>query len=336
MWKDTLNSFFATRLLSDITTYYNLYDFLKIKFKENTNGKIVIKDEADFWRRILKESFKGNQAEKSLQNGDILSFSNFFLTDWTPKTPGALWTKEGDELAHRHHDDTKLLKIQDKYYPVFHPSAKERKLKAGYGSVRVNPSESENQTVLMSLVGPDFWSIDYGIPVVVAKSVYEEFLKKSKRGAVWIENAEGVLSLNKKLPVKNFIQSAIGYEISKKTETELTKIPHLPSCFVNFPTTMSMKMIENYTHPLTTAWTMFKSNHNYGLTFWQFDPYEKNSFKEVTNCLTEYVKNFGGEEILTDFDGLIPRLNSKIPLKTNPLEKNLSDYEKIVKDMDRE
>lgn len=336
MWKDALNSFFVTRLLNDVTTYYNLYDYLKIKFKANTNGKTVIKNEADFWGRILKENFKGTPSEKSLQNGDIITFSNFFLTDWTPKNPGALWTKEGDDLAHRHHDDTKLLKIQDKYYPVFHPDAKERKLKAGYGSVRINPAESENQIVLMSLVSPDIWSIDYGIPVVVAKSVYEEYIKRSKNGAVWIENAEGIVYLNKKIPVKNFIQSAIGYEISKKTQDELTKIPHLPSCYVSFPTTLSMKMIENDTHPVTTAWTMFKSYHNYGLTFWQFDPFEKNSFKEVTNCLIEYVKNFGGKEILTDFDGLVPRLNSKIPIDTNPLEKNLFEFEKIVKDMDKD
>lgn len=334
MWKQTLDSFFVTRLLNDVTTYYNLYDYLKIKFKENTNGKIPIKDEKDFWGRVLGETYNGRPYETNLQNGDIVTFSNFFLTDWTPKTPGALWTKEGDDLAHRHKDDTKLLKIQDKYYPVFHPNAKERKLKAGYGSIRLNPAKSDKQTVLMSLVSPDIWSIDYGIPVVVSKSVYEEYLKKSKKGAVWIESAEAIFYLNKKIPVKNFIQSAIGYEISAKTEDELTKIPHLPSCYVHFPTTLSMKMIENDTHPITTAWTMFKSRHNYGLTFWQFNPYEKNSFQEVTKCLTEYVRNFGGEEILTDFDGLVPRLNSKIPISENPLEKNLFEFEEIVKDMD--
>ena len=335
MWQQTFDSFFGTRLLKDITTYYNLYDFLKIKFKANSTGKIIIKNEQDFWQRVLHDTFMGITPDRYLQNGDILSFSNFFLTDWTPKTPGALWTKEGDSLAHQQIDDTKILKIQDKYYPVFHPSAKERKLKAGYGSVRLNPSDIENQNVLMSLVSPEIWSVDYGIPVVVSKSVYDEYLKKSTKGAVWIETAEAIFYLNKKISVKNFIHSAIGYEISEKTQNELTQIPHLPSCYVYFPTNLSIKMIENDTHPITTAWTMFKSSHDYGLTFWQFDPFEKNSFQEVTRCLIEYVRNFGGEQILTDFDGLVPRLKSKIPIARNPLEKNLFEFEEIIKDMDR-
>lgn len=305
MWKQGLDSLLVTRLLNDVTTYFNLYDYLKINFKKNLRDKIIIKNESDFWGKILGDSFKGGQdADKGLQDGEVLSFSNFFLTDWTPKTPGALWTTDGDTLAHRHRDDTKLLKIQDRYYPVLHPSAKERKLKAGYGSVRINPSENENQTyVLMSLVSPEVWNVDYGIPVIVSKSVYEEYTRKSKRGAAWIENAEGILYLNKKIPVKKIISSAIGYEISQKTESELTRVPHLPSCYVNFPTTLSMKIIENDTHPQTTAWTMFKSKSAYGLTYWQFDPFEKDSFKEVTRCLTEYVRNFNGEEIMTDFDG---------------------------------
>jgi len=335
MWREAFNSFLGTRLLNDITTYYNLYDFLKIKFKATSNGEIIIKSEQDFWQSILPDTFKGVLSDRTLQNGDILSFSNFFLTDWTPKTPGALWTKEGDMLAHWQKDDTKILKIQDKYYPVFHPSAKERKLQAGYGSVRLNPADVENQSVLMSLVSPEMWSVDYGIPVVVSKSVYEEYLKKSKRGAAWIENAKAIFYLNKKIPVKNFIHSAIGYEISEKTQRELTQIPHLPSCYAYFPTKLSIKMVENDTHPITTAWTMFKSSHDYGLTFWQFDPFEKDSFQEVTKCLIEYVRNFGGEQILTDFDGLIPRLHSKIPISRDPLKNNLFEFEEIIKDMDR-
>src|SRR5258705_86417 len=139
MWKQTLDSFFVTRLLNDITTYFNLYDYLKIKFKENTSGKTTIKNEQDFWRRILGETFTG----------------------------------------------------------------------------------------------------------VGSRSVYEEYLRKSKKGAVWIENAEAIFYLNKQIQVKNFIHSAIGYEISEKTQNELLKIPHLPTCYVYFPTTLSMKMIEN-------------------------------------------------------------------------------------------
>jgi hypothetical protein len=337
MWQKAVDSLFVTRMLNDVTTYFNLYDYLKIKAKAVKTGKIPIKNEQEFWGRTLGETYKSYYpVEKRLNDGDVLAFSNFFLTDWVPKTPGAIWTKEGDTLAHSHRDETQIIKIQDKHYPVFHPNAKERKLKGGYGSIRVNPSENDAQNfVLMNLVSPELWNIDSGIPVIVSKSVYEEFTRKSKNGAAWVENAEGVLYLNKKLPVKKIISAAIGHEVSARLESELTKMPDLPSCYVYFPTTLTTKIVQNDTHPLTTAWTMFRSENNmYGLTYWQFDPYDRGAFKEVSTCLVEYVRNFNGKEIITDFDGLIPRLDAKVPLNKNPMEKNLSELERIVKELD--
>ena len=340
MYKQFFDKLFITRLLEDISSYFKVYDYLKIKASAAKSGKVKVKNEKDFWKKILGETFREAHDTEQLETGTILSFKNFFLTDWAPKMPGGLWTKDGHSKLHEIQDRIDILQVGENFYPIVHPHSKIRHIRAGYGSIRVNPiGNEESNYVYMSMLSPEIWKVDYGIPVIISKSVYTEFLHKSKKGAVWIEEAEGILIRNEGLPLKNFIASSIGHNLSEELQDEMSQRPHLPSCYVYFPSRLNLKLRENDSHPETTAWTMFESKHeyepnsSYGLTYWRFNPYEKDAFVEVSKCLNKYVDQFGGKKILTDYDGLVPRLNATIPINKDPKSKHLKELKKIVKNL---
>src|SRR5436190_13962202 len=90
-----IDKLFVTRLLEDISSYLKVYDYLTIKLKAAKSGKVQIANEKDFWKRILGDIFRETNNAKQLETGSVLSFKNFFLTDWSPKMPGGLWTKDG-------------------------------------------------------------------------------------------------------------------------------------------------------------------------------------------------------------------------------------------------
>lgn len=112
-------------------------------------------------------------------------------------------------------------------------------------------------------------------------------------------------------------------------------MPHLPKCFVYIPSRLNIDIKTNNTHPVATAWTMFETDQDYyGLTYCQFNPYEKDVFIGVTEFLEKYAQNFGGHRLITDFDGITPRLQSVVNLNTDPIIKYKAEFKKFVEKID--
>src|ERR1041385_5629952 len=109
MYKQFFDKLFITRLLEDISSYFKVYDYLKIKASAAKSGKVKVKNEKDFWKKILGETFREAHDTEQLETGTILSFKNFFLTDWAPKMPGGLWTKDGHSKLHEIQDRIDIL-----------------------------------------------------------------------------------------------------------------------------------------------------------------------------------------------------------------------------------
>lgn len=80
---------------------------------------------------------------------------------------------------------------------------------------------------------------------------------------------------------------------------------------------------------------MFETDRDdHGLTYCQFNPYEKWAFEDVTEFLERYAQNFGGNRIITDFNGITPRLQSMVNLQKDPLKTNKADFKKIIEKID--
>jgi len=289
MWQEigqeTKKRFFG-ELLDDILGYWRIYDGLKLKFLSRIKNAVEIKTENEFWYSILSDRYAGeiDGDYLPLRNGQIIKLKDFFISEWAPKLPGQAWTIQGSkDLIEAYKRIDKRIKFNDKLYSVLDPYGKEKVVSAGYGSIRLNPKiGSEDFYMYMSLVTKRNWHCDLGIPLVVSKSVYNEFYKYAKYGAPWVEGMEGVLHFQEDLPFKIIIPHAIGARISEELEEVLRYKPFLPKCHVYVSSPLNIKFKLNDSHPNCTAWTMFETHSSrepYRYTYTKCDPNDNESIQ---------------------------------------------------------
>lgn len=329
------------RLFDDVLGYLNLYDYLKTK-KSDLTGKAKSISVSSFWFSILGDKFAGTTdiPFEPLRAGDVVKLKDIFLTEWGPKLPGQIWTSQGVkdlQEGQRRVDGYARLKSGG-FTLVLDPYGKEKSIVAGVGSVRTKPHmHDEKYCAYLGLVDAANWQCDYGIPVVVSRSVYEKFRKHSERGAPWVERLEGVLHVNEDIPLKTFIPKAIGATLSAETEEVLRFRPNLPKAFIYVSSPLSIKLKRNDSHPIVTAWTMYEtalSRSPYRYTYFMFDPIKEDNFDEATEFLKQYVRNYDGKKIITDYDGVVPRLEASIPISSNPMKKSKKEAKDLILGID--
>ena len=320
--------YFFSRLLEDTLGYFSVYDFLKLKFKQALNRSSIFNNSKEFWDSILKDEL--------ISDGQIVKIKNFYLSDYFPKLPGKLWTPESKREIIEGNNEI-IATTTDGQVNVLSLEGKRKIINAGYGSVRLRPQTNGIYCTVLSAVSPDNWFADAGIPIVVSKSVYDEFIKKNIQGAPWIEELEGILYLNRDISLFNNIPKAIGSSLSTETIDLLTNSPNLPKTFIYVPSPLNIKLRTNNTFPNVVAWTTFKtSNKNEPLrfTYSTFNPNEKGSLEYSIEFINNYVRDFGGTTILTDFDGKIRRLNSKVDLGMGIKIKETPVFNNMLKTID--
>ena len=134
------------------------------------------------------------------------------MTEWAPKLPGRVWTKDGDRnLIEGITDIEGQISIYDKVYNVLGPKGKNKMMMGGFGSVRVKPKANDDYCMLLNAVSVDDWHCDFGIPIIVSKSVYEQYLRYfHNEGAPEIAELTGILILNEAINYFDVVPTAIG------------------------------------------------------------------------------------------------------------------------------
>ncbi|WP_134344200.1 hypothetical protein [Flavobacterium psychrophilum] len=326
MLNETKQHFFK-RLIEDTIGYYRVYDFLKMKVLTTTEKSREFLTTESFWRAILQEDFRAkNKNSEPLKNGQTIKLKNFFLTEWTPKLPGRIWTNDGKtNLIQGINDVVGQMNIHQKVYDVLGPIGKNKMMTGGYGTIRIKAKTNNEFCMLLNVVSPEDWHCDYGIPLIVSKAVYDQYLNYShNEGAPWIEELQGTLFLNNSLAEFQLISPAIGARLENEINDLLTDMPNLQKCFIYVSSPLDVKIRYNQSHPEATAWTMFKTNiteEPLRLTYAKFNPIDNESTNEATEFINQYVLGFDGTEILTDFDAQKRRLISK---------SNLSDIKSLA------
>ena len=338
--KESANRFFG-QVWDDLIGYLKIYDFLKLKAKRATGQSKMIPSVSAFWYSILRDKLGVKNRPKfiHLRDGDVVRLKDIFITEWCPKVPGRIWTTEGlDEFHEGQKRIGRYVEFNKKIYAVLDPYGKEKVLSAGFGSIRINRrTRSPDHFMYMSLVDESNWLCDSGIPLVVSKPVYEKFLKYSERGAPWLKSIEGILHLNEDLPFEQLIPKSIGAKLSPEAEATLRYRPSLPRCYLHVVSTLSLKFTYNDSHPKATAWTLFETRlrwERYRYTYTNFDPSHPESIDEAVSFINWYMHEYDGKKAITDFDGMVPRLDCEIPLTKNPLKANRSKVKKLLEDCD--
>lgn len=329
------------RLFDDVVGYLNLYDFLKLKAIDLT-GKSKAVSLNTFWFSILGDRFasKTEKTFRTLKSGDSVKLKDVFLSEWIPKMPGQIWTSQGvAELREGQRRIAGYARLKSGgYTAVIDPHGKEKSLSAGLGSVRMNPNmRSASHCTCLGLVDLQNWQTDRALPVIVSRSAYKRFKKYSEYGAVWVKELQGVLHLNEDLPLKTFIPKAIGAELSQATEESLRFRPNLPKAFIYVSSPLSLKLGYHDAYPLTTAWTMFETRqprNPYRYTYFTFYPSTEENFSEATQFLRDYATNYDGKKIVTDYDGVVPRLEAAIPITSNPITTKKKEARELILRLD--
>lgn len=320
MLEETKRHFFG-KLIEDTFGYYRVYDFLKLRVRQAVESSRTFNTSEEFWKTILQEEFRGGRSDSEpLRNNQIVKLRNFFLTEWTPKLPGRVWTKDGNtNLLEGIQDIVGETNLYDRIYNVLGPEGKMKMITGGFGSVRIKPGSNSDYCMLLNAVALNDWHCDFGIPIVVSKPVYNEYLRHSEsRGSPQIAELTGILCLNNStFDYLSIISPAIGARLESEIIDLLSDIPNLPKCFIYVSSPADISLLYNNTHPEAIAWTMFKTNvkkEPLRLTYASFNPIDGDSAKEAVAFINKYVFEFGGIEILTDFDGQKRRLVSKSTL----------------------
>lgn len=330
---------FLGSLLDDIIGYWRVYDCLKLKILSHTGEKRAdFRFENEFWYSILGDRFSGPKPTKyvAVRSGQVVRFKDCFASEWVPKLPGRAWTIEGVQdlqaglrhVAHR-------VEVDNQMYVLLDPAGKERVVAAGYGSVRLNPGvASSDWYTCLSLTTAENWECDRGIPLVVSKPVYDEFLRHAGNGAPWVESIEGILHIGEDLPMRDLVPAAIGAKLPDGLDSILRFRPFLPKCFVYVSSLLNVKFRYNDSHPLCTAWTVFEARREHPLryTYTKFDPYKADSTRAAVDFINWYVNHYDGKRILVDFDGREPKLEATVRLKVDPLRsrKSISALKEVL------
>lgn len=336
VWEDTLG-------------YLRLHDFLKLR----ASGVVLkrplrISSAAEFWYGILGDRFSTTSTRyQPIRNGDIVKFHGGFLTEWVPKLPGQLWTTEGStELAKGLKSVEGVRRYGDQMYTILDPYGKSRVLSAGHGSVRLaKATTASDHFACLALVDQGQWNCDYGVPIIVSREVFNAFERYSQNGSPAIKSLEGVVRTGSDLPLSQLIPRAIGGELSKASEESLRLRPGLPRCFVHVVSPLSMKLLYNDSHPDITAWTMYATRAaertsrarepRYGYSYVTLNPLVHGAHDEAAQFLRHYATDHGGVRLITDYDGVVPRLAAEIPLMKDPISKAKGAVRKLAKGIDQ-
>lgn len=320
---DTAKKHFFQKFIDDTLGYYRVYDYLKLNLKGQLNETVEINTASEFWRKIYKN-------DRKYRHKQIVELKDFFISEWVPKLPGRVWTEDGERSLMEGLDDVQgYYSIFDKVIKVLGPVGKMKMMMGGYGSLRLKPSINRDYCTMLNLIKVDDWHCDYGIPVVVSKAVYESFLRyRQHEGAPWVNKLKGMLYLDEDLPHIQKIPNAIGANLSAETIEILSEQPFLRKAFIYVSSPLDIDMKYNGSAPEATAWTLFKTrieNEPLRLTYARFEPFREESIFEAVGFLNQYVTNFDGTTMLTDFDGVQKRLLSTSSLsdrKTMSLGQN--------------
>lgn len=319
MLNETKQHFFK-KLIEDTFGYYHIYDFIKLRVRENIGSSRTFNNSEEFWRAILQSEFRDDRnSAEPLHNNQVVNLRNFFLTEWTPKLPGRVWTRSGDSnLLQGIHDIVGQTNIYDRIFNVLGPEGKSKMITGGFGSVRIKPRQNSDYCMLLNAVSVEDWHCDYGIPIVVSKPAYNEYLRYAENeGAPELVELKGVLCLNNDINQLQIISPAIGARLDNEIQDLLSDIPNLPKCFIYVSSPLDLTLHYNRSHPDAIAWTMFRTNivsEPLRLTYASFNPVNNNSAEAAVAFINKYVFEFDGTEILTDFDGQKRRLISKTTL----------------------
>ncbi|MFX0207281.1 MAG: hypothetical protein ACFFDT_14940 [Candidatus Hodarchaeota archaeon] len=311
----------------------SLKEYGKVLLKKARGDVVKYNHESLFWQDVIGPYFYDPTPSRKLSTGKAVELRNFYVSEWFPRCPGLIWTKEAQEYRERatlHKHPREFADEEIRKLGVYTPLGKTCMVLGGLGTTRLEKIEDlDSETTYRILGATSSGAYDQGVPLLVTEEVYDKVNEELTEEGTITANVTGFYS---ELPVdwKDTIIKVPGSEeLSQKVREELSTTFHVPRhCLV----VKSKHLISNVKKPKpdeetwATAWTLYKigppesedsRSSYYSFTFAHFDPKDEENITQAANFLLEYIMNEYENartnlksEIYTDFDRKIARLKS--------------------------
>ena len=301
-------------LVAGLSGYYNLPVYGRALYKQ-ARGKVVeYGGEELFWRDAIGPYFY-EAAQTKLFEGQLVKLLYFDITEWFPRCPGLFWTAEGHIYRQRAKDYVED-QINKYKHIAFSPRGKSLMILGGIGTTRLEVHTGDEQDYKV-LCATSSGRCDAGIPLVVTKPVWEQIRDGIlSKGAIKAD----VSGFYSPLPIKyEDLLIETGTELASELRSFLANSLYLPRYCLLVESSLQLKRRGGISSVQATAWALFKNRNidaalPFSFTYRSMDAKSENSIKEAAEFIEGYVNEYGGEEILTDFDEKIRRFSSTYPL----------------------
>jgi len=319
--------------------YLHLHDWLKQKALDLVlpSRKFAFQSISDFWRALL---------EGELSDGDRVSFSESFLSEWTPRAPGQIWA-----MARAEGKDVNDLLVAD-WFAYKSSAGIEHVPMHGFiysiisqvpplplGVVRLPLLQTAATCAVLSLTTADYWLADLGIPVIVSRSVYDSFRSKQVKNWAVECSLEATLRFGEPLKLEPDLFRSIGAELKPAFLASITTPVGVPKVYLQLTSPIGIRFRTHDKHPHAFLWALTSEQPGFRTTpllLMMGLRIDNPSDPEQTNAVAQHFTShfdwmdgsfvelnyypFGPFESLTEFDARMRHFATSIPIISRPWE----------------
>jgi len=362
------------KVSNSVLNYYHLWTWLDNKITNKLSGRKTrtYNSVADFWHDIINQE---------IIDGDIVSFNEIFVSDWMPRQAGMGWIDPIMSFDMIQNDETKAIEKELKRlhkeefmgkrkgcfsYSVSAINNPEKSTDRHFhqGVVRLPFGDNNENFAALSFTSADSWSVDLGIPLIVSKSVFNEFNRsRQKKNAPEASFTATVHFKHNPLLRSEFV-SSLNSSINKDFLKRITQCTYLPDIFLKIISPIDIVLRTNNTHPPGDLWVysqFVKPNIGKGRILFFRSTCNLNNNEEIETICESFKRGYGEKtvfgssmlknldlddvpfkdgymDIFTEFDSRIRRFTSSVPIIKEPWteEKNRNSMFELFRQLEKQ
>jgi hypothetical protein len=245
---EALENYAYKNLGSALLDYYGIWPWLKRRTTQATSphSKTTFNSVAAFWNSAINSE---------LRLGQKVRFKNAILTEWVPRRPGALW-KNSKVLS-----GLSALSSGERYY------LQKAVYLDPFGVIRYPVTGHDTAFTCLGLTTDDAWRCDLGIPLVVSRTVANEFRAKAGAGRAAVAEITGLLEFGSPLLAGAKHLRSQGCYIETAALEAIRRSSSIPMCHLYCGSLQDIRARQHDSHPPGYLWAIQKVqtvSHAYG------------------------------------------------------------------------
>lgn len=202
------------------------------------------------------------------------------------------------------------------------------------GAVRLPPSRREDACAVLGLVTASDWRCERGIPVVVSRQVYSQYLRKRLHANATVEvDMEARLVMLPPPVAQNSFLPAVGGEVPSGLQEYFARQLNIPPCYLEVLSLLDFRGRSHCGHPDAIVSVIgefvgphVKSGMEHPFRFFTWEavinPTEEDRIVSMVRSMREWWEASMPVSYLNDFDGQRRRIRSCLPSRASPFTKS--------------